>query len=83
MSERDGYMVVVYTKRLPGSYKGPVLLRKFLSALSESPNCEIGNSWKGMSLEEAEGIAKDHTNTCYTDGESHLRSSRGVVVKVQ
>ncbi len=83
MSERDEFKVVILTKRLPGSFKGPVVLRKMLSAMSESANCEYGGGLKGMSLEKAEEIAKGSTSVCYTDGDGHLRSSRAIVVKVQ
>ncbi len=76
-------MVVVYTKRLPESFKGPVVIRKLLSALSESPNAEYGDDWDGMPLDKAQEIAKTETNGSYLVGNGKLRSSRGVVVRVR
>jgi hypothetical protein len=86
MGRKEGeeeYMVRVYTRRLPESFKGPVILKKLFSALSESPNAEIGNNWRGMPLDKAQEIANEETHGSYVDGNGHLRSSKGVVVRVR
>lgn len=83
MAERTPrYQVVVYTKRLPESFRGPDFWKELLSNLSEAPNSTIGDRWHGMPLEEAEEIAKDRTEESYVDGYGKLRSARGVVIRV-
>lgn len=82
MERRQGYQVLVFTRRLPESFKGPQIVRKVLSYLSESENGSVGNSYPGMSIEEAERLAQGKSLASYIDGDGHLRSSKGVVVRV-
>jgi len=82
MERKKGYQVLVYTRRLPESFKGPQIVRKVLSHLSEAQNGSIGGRYPGMSIEDAERLAEDSNSASYVDLNGHLRSSRGVVVRV-
>ncbi len=82
MERTRGYKFVVYTKELTDNFKGPKFWRNFVSSLSESPNSVIGNSWPGMSLEEAEEIAAGENVESYIDGNGKLRSAKGVIVRI-
>jgi hypothetical protein len=82
MNERDErYKVVVLTKRHPDDFRGPGFLRRLLSNLSEAPNTTIGK-FPGMELEEAKEIAAKENRDIYTDGQGKLRTSKGVVVRI-
>ena len=83
MREREpNYSVVVLTKRHPDGVKGPRVVKKLVSFLSESPNSTIGGGL-GMPFNEAEKIAQEHTNEeGYIPGNGKLMTSRGVIVRV-
>lgn len=83
MRESEGYIVRVYTKRLPGGFRGPKFIRKLMSALSESGPATWGNSLLGMPKDEAEKIAQMETVDLFVDRFGKLRSSKGVVVNVE
>lgn len=81
--EGEGYRVLVYTKRHPNSFVGPSFIRNLLSYLSETENATWGDNFRGMSLEEAQKLAaKESNHEGYIDGRGKLRTSRGVVAKV-
>jgi len=86
MTERDGYVVEVYTQRHQDSFKGPKKIREILSTLSgilrTQPTATIGNSW-GMPLDDAIATANEYTNPeGYIPLSGHLTTSRGSIRKV-